>query len=196
VFAPEGSGVINPKWALSPHLLLCSFPASTCQPVALCFPSSQVISHDPITWLAHVACPSQQETTQVKDSHTRIKPLALASGHGRRCSRARATFQAHRRSFPKSPQNGPVIATRPIVLSIGAESPGHHNWAHAARPDEKGYLLRVVHNALYSFSHVHIMHTRSALYSFSFPALYLLKQDSDITLDSSHFHGLERYELL
>jgi hypothetical protein len=32
---------------------------------------------------------------------------------------------------------------------------------------------------------------RNVLYSFSFSALHLLKQDSDSTLDSSHFYGLE-----
>ena len=47
------------------------------------------------------------------------------------------------------------------------------------------------HSVLYSF--IHITHTRNALYNFSFPALYLSKQDRDSALDtrSSHFYGLE-----
>jgi hypothetical protein len=44
--------------------------------------------------------------------------------------------------------------------------------------------------ALHSYSHVHITHTRSALYSFSLPALYLLKKDLDSALGSSHFYLL------
>jgi hypothetical protein len=50
IFTPEGSEAIIRKWALSPHLLLCSFqyPDMPNQWLA-CFPPSQVISHNPIT---------------------------------------------------------------------------------------------------------------------------------------------------
>jgi hypothetical protein len=42
-FAPEGSGTIICKWALSPKMMF--------QTVALCFPTSKVISHSLILLL-------------------------------------------------------------------------------------------------------------------------------------------------
>jgi hypothetical protein len=62
IFAPEGSGAIIRKWALSPHLLLCSFQytVSTCQSVVTLLSPSQVILHNSITWLVYIACFSQQ----------------------------------------------------------------------------------------------------------------------------------------